>query len=121
LTASWAGHIVADSEKRRLIFLFSGEPGGGIRAQNLSELTGFSCIGSARAVILAASARRVRPRKVVEPEETLEQELAWQIRAAIAEAGSAPAPQTETDLLDPVRRAETYGTPRSPRARAWPR
>ena len=34
--------------------------------------------------------------------------------AAIAEAGSAPAPQTETDLLDPVRRAETYGTPSVP-------
>jgi hypothetical protein len=27
LTASWAGHIVADSEKRRLIFLFSESEG----------------------------------------------------------------------------------------------
>ena len=52
----------------------------------------------------------------MEPEETLEQELARKIRAAIAETGTAPAPQMETDsaVPDPLRRAEAYGTPSVP-------
>jgi SAM-dependent methyltransferase len=52
----------------------------------------------------------------VEPEETLEQELAEQIRAAIAEAAPAAAPEADRRAAapDPVRLAEGYLTPSVP-------